>query len=159
MNHPEPSVPLLSVRNVSKRYGDRVALQGASFDLWPGEVLAVVGESGSGKSVTAMSILRLIPNPPGRISAGEVVFDGRDLLKLEDHEIRAIRGNRIAMIFQDPSSCLNPVHRIGRQLVEALGLHRNLAGHAAEAEALRLLDQVGIADARRRLSDYPHLLS
>jgi peptide/nickel transport system ATP-binding protein len=128
-----------------------------SLEIAPGEALGIVGESGSGKSVTWLAALGLLPTK-ARVT-GSVRLEGKELVGAARSDLEQVRGKRIAMIFQDPSSCLNPVHRIGRQLVEALGLHRGLAGRAAEAEALRLLDQVGIADARRRLSDYPHLLS
>jgi peptide/nickel transport system ATP-binding protein len=128
-----------------------------SLEIAPGEALGIVGESGSGKSVTWLAALGLLPTK-ARVT-GSVRLEGKELVGASRSDLEQVRGKRIAMIFQDPSSCLNPVHRIGRQLVEALGLHRHLAGRAAEAEALRLLDQVGIADARRRLSDYPHLLS
>ena len=133
------------------------AVDGVSLEIAPGEALGIVGESGSGKSVTWLAALGLLPTK-ARVT-GSVRLDGKELVGASRGDLEKVRGNRIAMIFQDPSSCLNPVHRIGRQLVEALGLHRGLRGRAAEAEALRLLDQVGIADARRRLSDYPHLLS
>lgn len=156
-------MPLLDVTDLRTHFHTRGgvyrAVDGVSFSVERGETLGIVGESGSGKSVTCYSLMGLVPQPPGRIASGRALFDGTDLLHCSPAEARAIRGKRIAMIFQDPSSCLNPVHRIGWQLVEALRLHRGLHGKAAEAEALRLLDQVGIADARRRLQDYPHLLS
>ena len=135
------------------------AVKGVSFDVAENTTVALVGESGSGKSVTAMSILRLIPNPPGRISAGEVVFDGRDLLKLEDHEIRAIRGNRIAMIFQEPMSSLNPSLTIGLQIAEPINLHRKTPWAAAMDMATDLLARVRLPDARSRLKSYPHQFS
>ena len=155
--------PLLSVRNLSTEFrterGTVKAVDDVSFDLAAGETLAIVGESGSGKSVTAMSILRLIPDPPGRISAGEVVFDGRDLLKLEDHEIRAIRGNRIAMIFQEPMSSLNPSLTIGLQIAEPINLHRKTPWAAAMDMAVELLSRVRLPDARSRVKSYPHQFS
>lgn len=119
--------------------------------------MGLVGESGSGKSVTWLAALGLLPTK-ARIG-GEARIDGLNLIGAERRALEGVRGRRVAMIFQDPSSCLNPVHRIGRQLTEALRLHRGMDGRAAEAEALRLFDQVGIADARRRLTDYPHQLS
>jgi len=118
-----------------------------------------VGESGSGKSVTAMSILRLIPTPPGRISSGEVTFDGRDLLKLDDREIRAIRGNRIAMIFQEPMSSLNPSLTVGLQIAEPINLHRKTPWAAAMDKVVELLGKVRIPDGRSRLGSYPHQYS
>ncbi|MDP1750347.1 MAG: ABC transporter ATP-binding protein [Reyranella sp.] len=127
------------------------------FEIGAGEAVGIVGESGSGKSVTWLAALGLLPTR-ARIG-GSAMIDGQELIGAPAAALERIRGKRIAMIFQDPSSCLNPVHRIGWQLDEALGLHRGLQGAAAQAEALRLLDQVGIADARRRLSDYPHQLS
>ncbi len=135
------------------------AVDGVSYDLEEGETLGLVGESGSGKSVSALSILRLIPQPPGKIVAGEVLFDGKDLLKLDEEEIRHIRGNRIAMIFQEPMTSLNPVLTIGRQLTEALELHLKLEKRAAVKRAAELLEMVGIPDAASRLSDYPHQFS
>ena len=133
------------------------AVDGVDLAIAPGEALGIVGESGSGKSVTWLAALGLLPTRT-RI-AGSVRLEGQELLGAPRRLLESVRGKRIAMIFQDPSSCLNPVHRIGRQLGEALALHRGLSGAARDAEALRLLDQVGIADARRRLSDYPHQLS
>ena len=133
------------------------AVDGVDLAIAPGEALGIVGESGSGKSVTWLAALGLLPTRT-RI-AGSVRLEGQELLGAPRRLLESVRGKRIAMIFQDPSSCLNPVHRIGRQLGEALALHRGLSGAARDAEALRLLDQVGIADSRRRLSDYPHQLS
>jgi oligopeptide transport system ATP-binding protein len=155
--------PLLSVRNLSTEFrterGTVKAVDGVSFDLQAGETLAIVGESGSGKSVTAMSILRLIPTPPGRISSGEVTFDGRDLLKLDDREIRAIRGNRIAMIFQEPMSSLNPSLTVGLQIAEPINLHRKTPWAAAMDKVVELLGKVRIPDGRSRLGSYPHQYS
>nr|WP_231714817.1 ABC transporter ATP-binding protein [Enhydrobacter aerosaccus] len=133
------------------------AVDGITLEIAAGEALGVVGESGSGKSVTWLAALGLLP-AKAQIR-GSVRLDGRELIGAPQRHLEAVRGKRIAMIFQDPSSCLNPVHRIGWQLGEALRLHRGLDRRAADAEALRLLDQVGIADARRRLGDYPHQLS
>jgi peptide/nickel transport system ATP-binding protein len=130
---------------------------GIDLAVAPGEALGVVGESGSGKSVTWLAALGLLPTQ-ARVG-GSVRISGQELIGAQVRTLESVRGRRIAMIFQDPSSCLNPVHRIGWQLVEALKLHRGLDGNAANTEALRLLDQVGIADARRRLEDYPHQLS
>ena len=155
------TAPLVAVRDLTVDFaaGARAsrAVDGVSLEIAPGEALGIVGESGSGKSVTWLAALGLLPTK-ARVT-GSVRLEGKELVGAPRGNLEQVRGKRIAMIFQDPSSCLNPVHRIGWQLVEAIALHRGLSGRAAEAEALRLLDQVGIADARRRLSDYPHLLS
>lgn len=135
------------------------AVDDVSFDLHEGETLGLVGESGCGKSVCALSILRLIPNPPGEIVDGEVFFEGRDLLKLSNEEIRQVRGNRIAMIFQEPMTSLNPVLTIGRQLAEPLEVHRDMALKEALEKAKDLLGKVQIADGDKRISDYPHQFS
>ena len=135
------------------------AVDGISFEIEEGEVVGVVGESGSGKSVSAMSIMRLIASPPGRIVNGEVIFEGKDLVQMDEDEIREVRGNDIAMIFQEPMTSLNPVLSIGRQLTETLELHQNMSKNAATEKAGELLSMVGIPDAHRRLSDYPHQLS
>jgi oligopeptide transport system ATP-binding protein len=121
--------------------------------------MGLVGESGCGKSVSALSILRLIPSPPGKIVGGEVWFDGRDLLKVDEEEIRHVRGNRIAMIFQEPMTSLNPVLTIGRQITEALELHLKMNRNAANRRAVELLEMVGIPEAHSRLNDYPHQFS
>ena len=134
------------------------AVDGVSFHVNAGETLAIVGESGCGKSVTAMSILRLIPEPPGKI-AGAIKFQGRDLLKLSDREMRAIRGNSISMIFQEPMTSLNPVLTVGRQIGETLRLHQGLSSRQAEERAVEMLELVGIPEARRRVREYPHQLS
>jgi len=134
------------------------AVDGVSFHVEAGETLAIVGESGCGKSVTAMSMLRLIPEPPGKI-AGSIRFDGRELLKLSDREMRDIRGNEISMIFQEPMTSLNPVLTVGRQIGETLRLHQGLSKAAAEAKAVEMLELVGIPEARRRVREYPHQLS
>ena len=135
------------------------AVNGVSFYLDPGETLGIVGESGCGKSVSVMSLMRLIPQPPGRIVGGEVTFDGQDLLALGDDEIRHIRGNKIAMIFQDPMTSLNPVLTIGRQIGEALELHMGMNRHEARKRSAELLGLVGIPSAESRLDDYPHQFS
>jgi peptide/nickel transport system ATP-binding protein len=139
--------------------GPAVAVDGVSYDLQPGETLAVVGESGSGKSVTALSIMGLVPDPPGRIEAGEVWFEGRDLLALSERELEKVRGDEIAMIFQEPMSSLNPVLNIGRQVVETIVEHEGLGAAAARARALEMLRLVQIPEPERRLSQYPHQLS
>jgi oligopeptide transport system ATP-binding protein len=135
------------------------AVDGISYDVEEGETMGLVGESGCGKSVSALSILRLIPSPPGKIVGGEVWFDGQDLLKVDEEEIRHVRGNRIAMIFQEPMTSLNPVLTIGRQITEALELHLKMNRHAANRRAVELLEMVGIPEAHTRLNDYPHQFS
>jgi oligopeptide transport system ATP-binding protein len=154
---------LLSVRNLSVQFqtqaGVARAIDDLSFTIGRGETLGIVGESGSGKSVTALAILGLVPSPPGIIASGEVLFHGKDLLKISDAEMRAIRGRRIAMIFQDPMSALNPVLTIGRQMIEAMRVHLNLDKRAAHKRAVELLDLVGIPSAARRLGEYPHQFS
>jgi oligopeptide transport system ATP-binding protein len=135
------------------------AVNGISYTLDEGETLGIVGESGCGKSVGVMSLIRLIPMPPGRVVGGEVWFEGRDLLKLDDDEIRQVRGNRIAMIFQDPMTSLNPVLTIGRQITEALELHLGMDKQQARARSAELLALVGIPGAEGRLDDYPHQFS
>jgi oligopeptide/dipeptide ABC transporter ATP-binding protein len=135
------------------------AVDGISYTVNAGETVAIVGESGSGKSVGAMSVLRLIPDPPGRITAGQILFDGRDLLTLSEEEMRQLRGNAIGMIFQEPMTSLNPVLTIGRQITETLEQHRGASRDDANTRARELLTLVGIADAERRLQQYPHQLS
>jgi len=155
--------PLLSVRDLTTRFrtegGVVTAVDRVSFDVDAGETVAIVGESGSGKSVTALSILRLIPDPPGRIESGEVLFEGRNLLELSDAEIRAVRGDRIAMIFQEPMSSLNPALTIGLQVAEPLRLHRGSPWREALDRARELLARVRIPDAQSRLGAYPHQFS
>jgi oligopeptide transport system ATP-binding protein len=135
------------------------AVNGVSFDLKEGETLGIVGESGCGKSVTVMSMLRLIPTPPGKISSGKALFQGRDLLKLPDEEIRHIRGAQISMIFQDPMTSLNPVLTIGYQVSEAYSIHVTSSKKQAEDRAIEMLDMVGITNAKDRLKDFPHQFS
>ncbi|RME46466.1 MAG: ABC transporter ATP-binding protein [Chloroflexi bacterium] len=135
------------------------AVNGISYKLNEGETLAIVGESGCGKSVGVMSLIKLIPQPPGKIVGGEVWFDGRDLLQLSDDEIRQVRGNRIAMIFQDPMTSLNPVLTIGQQITEALQLHLGMDKEQARKRAVELLELVGIPGADTRLDAYPHQFS
>ena len=154
---------LLSVRNLRTYFDEDEgvvrAVDGVSFDLERGETLGIVGESGSGKSVTNLSIMRLIPSPPGRIVGGEVIFDGRDLLALSDAEMRAIRGRRIGMIFQDPMTSLNPFMRISEQLMEMTQLHLGHSRAEALEHAIRMLETVGISDPRHRAAGYPHEFS
>lgn len=135
------------------------AVDGLSYHVHKGECVGLVGESGCGKSVSAMSVLRLIPYPPGIIEGGEIVFKGEDLLQVTEDRIRDIRGDRIAMVFQEPSTSLNPVLTVRRQLSEALELHRGMNKQEALEESIKLLDLVGIPDARQRVMDYPHQFS
>ena len=155
--------PLLSVRNlgVTFRQGGNVtvAVEGASFDIDKGETVALVGESGSGKSVTALSVMRLLPYPAAEHPTGEIVFKGKDLLKATDRELRHVRGNDISIVFQEPMTSLNPLHTIERQVGEILKVHRGMSEHAAKGRVLELLEQVGIREAASRLSAYPHQLS
>ena len=155
--------PLLEVRSLQTYFfGDQgtvKAVDGVSFDVQEGETLGLVGESGCGKSVSALSILRLIPSPPGEIIGGEIIFEGRDLLGLSDEEIRQVRGNRIAMIFQEPMTSLNPVLTIGRQIAEPVEVHRNMPLKEALEKAKELLGKVQIADSGTRIRDYPHQFS
>src|SRR6201993_4540022 len=159
----EVLAPLLDVRDVHTEFrtgaGRVRAVDGISYAVEPGETVAIVGESGSGKSVSALSILRLIPDPPGRITHGEVRFLGRDLLQLSDGEMREVRGGDIGMVFQEPMTSLNPVLTIGRQITETLEQHRGADRDAAQKRAVDLLGLVGIADPMRRLKQYPHQLS
>ena len=154
---------LLEVKNLKTQFftqdGVVHAVNGISYTVEAGETVAIVGESGSGKSVGVMSLIRLIPMPPGKIVDGEVWFDGQDLLTLSEDELRRIRGNRIAMIFQDPMTSLNPVLTIGRQITEALELHLNMSKDEARKRAVQLLGMVGIPGAEARLDDYPHQFS
>ncbi len=135
------------------------AVDGVSYSVAPGETLAVVGESGCGKSVTAMSILRLLPSPPARIVSGAIRFEGRDLLTASEAEMRKIRGNEISMIFQEPMTSLNPVFTVGRQIAETLELHQGLSAADAQARAVEMLELVRIPEAKRRASEFPHQLS
>ncbi|HJZ30802.1 MAG TPA: ABC transporter ATP-binding protein [Hyphomicrobiaceae bacterium] len=135
------------------------AVDGVSFSLASGETLAIVGESGCGKSVTALSVLRLVPDPPGRIVGGSARLDGIDLIGLDETAMRAIRGNQISMIFQEPMTSLNPVMTIGRQISEALILHQRLSRTAAMRRATEMLQLVGIPEPKQRVKEYPHQLS
>ena len=154
---------ILEIRNLRTEFytsaGVVQAVNGISYDVDQGETVAVVGESGCGKSVSAMSILRLIPNPPGKIVGGEINFDGTDLLKLSEGEMRKIRGRDIGMIFQEPMTSLNPVLTIERQLTETLEEHLGTSAEDNHKRALELLDLVGISEPERRLRQYPHHLS
>ena len=155
--------PLLEVKNLRTEFrsGGSVfaAVDGVSFTLEPGETLGIVGESGCGKSVTSLSIMRLVPNPPGRIVAGEVRLQGRNLLDLPESEMQAVRGDAISMIFQEPMTSLNPVHTVGEQIVEGVLLHRPMGKAEARARALEMLRLVKIPSPETRLDEYPHQLS
>jgi oligopeptide transport system ATP-binding protein len=154
---------LLEVRDLKTQFFTRDgvvhAVDGVSFELAPGETLGIVGESGCGKSVTAMSLMRLIPNPPGKIVNGSIRFDGQDVMKMDDDEVRSIRGKKIAMIFQDPMTSLNPVLTISRQISEALELHLKMDKGEARKRTIELLEIVGIPSAKKRVDDYPHQFS
>ncbi len=154
---------LMEVKDLVTRFytqeGTVYAVNGVGYKLNEGETLGVVGESGSGKSVHVLSIMGLIPQPPGKIESGEVMFQGRDLLKLNREQMRLVRGKEIAMIFQDPMTSLNPVLTIGTQITEALKLHLGMNSTQANTRAAELLDMVGIPDARRQLKSYPHQFS
>jgi len=154
---------LLEVKNLQTQFrvkGGLVnAVDGVDFEVDKGEVLAIVGESGSGKSVTSLSILSLIPNPPGKIIGGEILFKGEDLLKKSNKEMQDIRGNKISMIFQEPMTSLNPVVTIGKQIAETIIRHRKLKKRDAIAEAVKMLELVGIPTPKKRINDYPHQLS
>jgi len=142
--------PLLSLRHLVTAFetdeGYLRAVDDVSFDVLPGRTLGIVGESGCGKSVTSLSIMRLIPSPPGFIERGEALFEGRDLLRLPESEMRRLRGNEISMIFQEPMTSLNPVYTVGSQIVEAIRLHQKMGRRAAKARAIELLDLVGIVE-------------
>ncbi len=157
------TAPLLSVRDLSVAFHQggkqTLAVDRVSFDIAPGEVVALVGESGSGKSVSAASILKLLPYPAASHPSGEILFEGRDLMTASEHELRAVRGNDITMIFQEPMTSLNPLHNIEKQIGEILALHQAIAGETARERTLELLRQVGIRDPEKRLSAYPHELS
>ena len=155
--------PLLEINNLYTQFftsaGTVRAVDGISYAVEEGETVAIVGESGCGKSVSALSILRLIPDPPGRIVEGSIHFMGRDLIQVSDEEIRNVRGREIAMVFQEPMTSLNPVLTIGRQLTETLTHHLDMDEDAARARAMELLGLVGISDPERRLRQYPHHFS
>lgn len=155
--------PLLRVENLQTVFrtaqGPAYAVDGVSFELYAGKTLALVGESGCGKSVTALSILRLVPNPPGEIRSGMVWFAGNDLLQVPERAMRTVRGNDISMIFQEPMSSMNPVFRVGDQVAAVLRLHRGMTAAEAAAETVALFQKVGIAAPERRVREYPHQLS
>jgi oligopeptide transport system ATP-binding protein len=154
---------LLEIKDLKTRFytedGVVNAVNGVSYDMEEGEILGVVGESGCGKSVHALSIMRLIPYPPGKIVNGEIWFSGRDLLKVNESEMRFVRGAQIAMVFQDPMTSLNPVYTVGNQIVEALMLHQGMDKKQSRDRAAELLSMVGIPEPRKRLDNYPHQFS
>jgi oligopeptide transport system ATP-binding protein len=155
--------PLLEVKNLKTQFftqdGVVKAVDDVSFYVMPGETLGVVGESGCGKSITGLSIMRLIPSPPGKITQGEILLEGRNVLQMSDEQVRSIRGKEIAMIFQDPMTSLNPVLTINRQLSEALQLHLRMSKDQARARAIEMLKLVGIPNAEERIDQYPHQFS
>lgn len=155
--------PILKIENLTTRLmiGEHevAVVDDLSFDLYPGKTLALVGESGCGKSMTALSVMRILPSPPAIGSTGRVLYNGVNLLDLDEKAMRSIRGGKIAMIFQDPSSALNPVYTIGNQLLEAVSLHLSLDFDAAYERCLKALQEVGIASPKERFDDYPHQLS
>jgi oligopeptide/dipeptide ABC transporter ATP-binding protein len=155
--------PILQIKDLrtffDTRDGTVRAVNGVSLELYAGETLCIVGESGCGKSVTAMTILGLLPKPPARIESGEILFEGTDLLKLDEQDMRAIRGNDISMIFQEPMTSLNPVLTIGRQISEVISLHQGVSDRVARDRAVEILDRVRVPDAHQRANEYPHQLS
>jgi peptide/nickel transport system ATP-binding protein len=161
-HHERGDRPLLEIKDLHTSFYTRDglvrAVDGIDFHVDRGEIMGLVGESGCGKSVTSLSIMRLVASP-GRITGGEILFDGQDLLKLGDDDMRKIRGDRISMIFQQPTSSLNPVWDVGRQIEEVLRIHRGMKGDAARDRALELLKMVGIPDPERRLRNFPHEMS
>lgn len=156
-------VNILSIKNLRTYFhtddGIAKAVDGVSFDLKEGETLGIVGESGCGKSVTALSILRLLPKDVGVIEDGEILFEGRDIVKMSDNEIRTIRGNKISMIFQEPMTSLNPAYTCGNQVVEVIKTHKNISSRDAKSRAIDILKSVGIPSPEQRFKEYPHQLS
>jgi oligopeptide transport system ATP-binding protein len=155
--------PLLHMKKVSTSFftheGEVKAVRSITLKVYPGEIVGIVGESGSGKSVSMMSVMRLIPSPPGRITGGEIWFDGRNLLSLSERDMEKVRGSQIAMIFQDPMTSLNPTLTVGYQIMEALKQHRRMAEGEARQTAITLLEKVKIPNAAERLKSYPHMFS
>jgi len=153
------SVEALSVSFATEESGRVPVLENVSFDVTPGRTVGLVGESGCGKSVTAMSIMRLLPSPPGHIESGRILFEGRDLLTLDSAAMRAVRGDRIGMIFQEPMTSLNPTLSVGFQIEEVLRLHRRASSSEARRDSIEMLRQVGVGAAERRMTQFPHELS
>ena len=155
--------PILEVKGLKTYFyteeGVLPGVDGLDFTLEQGKVLAIVGESGCGKSVTSLSILRIVQSPPGRIIAGEILYNGKDLLKLSERDMRKIRGNDISMIFQEPMTSLNPVFTAGQQIMESLTLHQGMTKKQARARAVEMLTLVGIPTPERIVDEYPHQLS
>jgi oligopeptide/dipeptide ABC transporter ATP-binding protein len=158
-----PGAPLLEIRNLRTYFSVRgytaKAVDDVSLSILPGQTLGLVGESGCGKSVTAHSVMRLIPTPPGRIAGGQILFEGRDLLNLSEAQMRRIRGNRISMIFQEPMTSLNPTYPVGDQVGEVLRLHQKLSRAETRERSLQMFKLVGIPAAEKRIDDYPHQMS
>jgi len=154
---------LLSIKNLSTYFfteaGVAQAVQDVSFSIKKGKTFALVGESGCGKSVTALSIMRLVPDPPGKTVGGDITFEDRNLLAVSEKEMRHVRGNKIAMIFQEPMTSLNPVFTVGNQIVEAIKLHQKKSTSQAWTDAAEMLRKVGVADPDRRVLEYPHQMS
>lgn len=159
----EEATPILQVRELTTRLRlggeDVTVVDRVNFDLYPGQTLAVVGESGCGKSMMALSLMRILPEPPALAPEGEVLYRGRNLLELSDREMRGLRGKRIAMIFQDPMTALNPVYSVGNQLHEVISLHLGIHGEEADERIVRVLEEVQIPQPRQRMLEYPHQLS
>ena len=162
MTEQKTKKPLLEVKDLKTYFytedGVVKAVDGVDFFVYPGEVMGLVGESGCGKSVTSLSIMRLI-SPPGKIIAGEILFEGKDLVQASEEEMTQVRGNRISMIFQQPQTALNPVFKVGDQISEVLGIHQSMGKEAGNARAVELLKMVGIPDPERRAQAFPHELS
>ena len=157
---PQPLLEVVDLKTYFRSEGEIArAVDGVTYTILEGETLGLVGESGCGKSVTSLSIMRLIPDPPGWIEGGEIRFRGKDLLRVSEPEMRRIRGNEIAMIFQEPMTALNPVFTVGDQIVEAIRLHQGLDAEAARQRAIEMLELVGIPSPETRVDDYPHQLS
>jgi peptide/nickel transport system ATP-binding protein/oligopeptide transport system ATP-binding protein len=156
-------VPLLQVEDLHTAFytdaGVVRAVRGVSFGLHAGRILGLVGESGCGKTVTGLSILRLIPDPPGKIERGRILFQGKDLLAYDDSRMRRVRGNQIAMIFQEPMTSLNPIFTVGYQIIEVLRLHQKISGRAARKKAVEMFAKVGLPDPQKRINEYPHQMS
>ena len=154
---------LLSLENLSTHFftadGVVKAVQQVRLKIKNSGTFALVGESGCGKSVTALSIMRLVPHPQGKIVSGKITFEGQNLLELNENRMRSVRGNKIAMIFQEPMTSLNPVYTVGNQIAEAVRLHQRKTGRQAQKDAVEMLQKVGIQDSQRRVNDYPHQMS